>query len=620
MKRDPIFEKYIDGVTTFESGLVDSSRYLLEDTLTLAKEYQLETGKYHFCYIGILEKLSKIYIHCKLEEKALLVLNIAKELEPNNLRILYRLFMFHLNTLPNEKLALKVYIEASNIFKNKGMYDVNSELFKNFSIKGENIKRKRETDLIVDQNLENRRIKLQNLMKQLPIEILAEIIKKLDKKSYKNLLMVCKHWRFTILSSPFLISIFYFDKKLTYNLLESYLTLFDKKISISEITVKQLSIDLNKSSQEFKTFKLLLSSQLKTEILNYTISNAFQTQLVKMIKESKSDLFKKLQILRLNITPNYSSLIVLPSFLRFTTNLKILILEIQDLRRNEKNIHNIFKNTINLQRLKEIKIYCDYNYFISKTNLLKFIKVPNLKEVTISGFRFSLINHFLTYSNDLYYLKIINYPVKDFIYEIDEYFSNIEDKLNSIETLVFSKNFSSLKNYIIAQDMITTNFFKNLKEIKFEMSPLTNEELNYFIDCSKNTLENLYISGETNLYYDKIDDNNNSRDFFSLKYLLENIPNIKRIKLNDNRITNSFFAFLMLEVATMNKSFHLEYLEISGNNLTPESYSILILSIKEKLFIDHLKLYGKADETFNILFKDENVKNQIKEIEFFIED
>lgn len=615
MKRDSIFEKYIDGVTAFESGLVSSSQYILEDTLSLANEYHSETGNYHFCHIGILENLAKIYIHCKIEEKALLTLNIAKELEPDNLRILYRLFMFHLDTLPNEKLALQIYIEATNIYKKKGIYDINNELFKNFSIKGENIKKKRETDLIVDQNLKNERIEPQNLMKQLPIEILAEIFKRIDNTSLKNLLMVCKHWRSIILSSPLIIGIFRFKNDLTYNSLESYLRLFDKRILISEITVDQLSIDAQKTSQEFKIFKLLLASRLKTKTLNYSISNDFQHQLTKMIKESKSDLFNNLQKLNLNISVNYSAFAVLPSFLRFTTNLKILKITINSCKTNV-NFFNFFRNSITLKKLQEIEIYSVNSDFISKPKLLQYLKTPNLKKATITAVKFSLIKHFLICSNGINHLKIINYPILDFIHDIDENIAELKNKLNSIERLEFINNYPSHKNHIVTQDMITKEVFKNLKSLSFEMTSLTNEELNYFIDCAKDTLEDLYILGKTHLDYGTIN-NRNLRIIFSLRYILENVPNIKRIRLNDSKITNSFFGFLLSEITDMKKPCHLEYLEIHCINMSTEMYLILLISIKEKLFIDHLKLYGKLEKSLYLLIKSPINKTIFRRVEFF---
>ncbi|KAG0671502.1 hypothetical protein C6P40_003744 [Pichia californica] len=618
MKKDQIFEIYIDAITAFEAGLVSASQYLLEDTLALAEKYYSETLVYHHCHISILENLAKVYIFIKNHEIALEILHRARKIDPTNMRILYKLFMFHTQTLPDEKLALKIYLIASDLYNSSSIFDINNEIYKLFCNKGELIKNKRKSYLMIEENSQVTEIKPQNLVKQLPIEILAEIFKKLDSSTLINLLLVCKHWRTTILGSPQIVGMFNFKKGLTYKSLVAYLRLFDQRIYTSEIIIDQLTLISNKDSLEFDTFKLLLSSKLQTRTLTYKISNDFQNQLTKMIKLSKSHLFNNIENLNFLISSKSTALGVLPAFLQFTTNLRKLSIKLENI--NSRNITPIiFRNKVTLKKLEELEIQCKTFDYISKTKLHLFLDMPNLQSLVIDTISFSIIDSFLSNVKELKSLKILRYPIRELInvFDLDENCKRITEKFSKLEKLEFSNNDYHGGNYSITEEMSNRIEFKSLKTLSFQKTFVNTKELTYFLECSQNQLENLFIEGRPSLRYEVNGvEHSISNPTFSLKRIIETIPHIKSIKLCDNKINPRIFSSMMFEIATLSKHYHLKYFEIAGEVSDVQTYTILFLSIKDKLSIDHLRLSGRPNEQLKLFIDIAIANGDVKRVDF----
>lgn len=104
MIKDEIFELYIDGITALDSGLTTAAQYIFEDTLSLSENFHTETKSIHPIHTAILENLAKSCISNKNYDKALAALNKAREIEPNSLRILHRLFFFMPTYYPTRNL------------------------------------------------------------------------------------------------------------------------------------------------------------------------------------------------------------------------------------------------------------------------------------------------------------------------------------------------------------------------------------------------------------------------------------------------------------------------------------------------------------------------------------
>lgn len=612
MRKDNIFEKYIDGITAFESGLATASQYILEDAFILAEKFNKQTERNHPCYLNILEALSRVYIFFKRYEDALLVLNKVVDVEPNNLRVLYRLFFFHLETLPNEKEALKVYLRAMELHRIKGDYDLNDELYKKFSSKGELIKKNRQSFLLMEESSKIKAIQQQNLMKQLPIEILSEIFSLLDNESLLTLLSVCKSWRVTILESPYLIGRYKFDHNLTYSSLEKYLRLFDQKAPLSEVILDKLTIlSGDKASQQFKTFKLLLASKLQCKSLTYKIMDDFQAQLIKMIKDSNSHLFKNLIRLELDICEKYSSLFAIPAFLPFTTNLKSLVINIDLKYQNGSGGSLIFKNKIKLHKLQHLTIISKKNsYPLSTLNFEKYLDCPNVENVTLAACGLKLLLNLLEVLTKVKHLKLIKYSISDFMYLFTESSMNLE----YLEKLEFENAGYHTLVRDIPIELIETKPFASLKTLSFNKSLVSSTELNCYINCSKRTLQNLFLVSVSGILYHR--NGHNAMNVFNLKNVLESTTELDRFQLIDNRIDHSKFSALMMDIALLSKPIHLKYFEISSEILTSDTYLVLFLSIRGKLTIDHLKMYEKPNNQLKLFIDAAISDGSIKKVDY----
>lgn len=617
MIKDEIFESYVDGIIAFDSGLVTAAQYIFEDTLILSDNFYAKTQSYHPSHTAILENLAKSCISNKNYDKALVTLNRAREIEPNNLRILHKLFFFHADILPNEKLALEIYLAASEIYERLGEHDINNEIFKSMRHRGEMIKKDRKTYLLMKESSQYEKVEAQNLMKQLPIEILSEIFKLLNSSDLNNLLSVCKSWRMTILESPYLIGIFNFQRHLTYHTLESYLRLFDQKVPISEVTVDNIILNMSSMSEQRKIYKLLLASKLKCKSFNYTIDDDFKIPLTKMIKESKSQLFQNLIQLKINVLRKHGALNIIPLLLSFTSNLKILYIKI-DLPRTRSRL-SIFKTKVRLPKLEELDICCRVTESLeSMIDFPKYLDAPNLQKLSLESTLRPILYKFSKNTWKLKHLKLYKTSINGFLRDYLSENNTFCEYLEHLEKLEFEYCSVSSRSSDIPLELYERKPFASLKTLSFERSPVSMIELNCFLECTKATLNNLYICERPHLNYpDPFHGTTNDLPEFSMKILLETMPHLERFKLSDDKINSSIFSTLMFEIAMLSKAVRLKFLEFSSEFLNYQHYMVLFLSIKGKLYIDHLRISCIPTPQLKTFIDKAILDGEVKKVETF---
>lgn len=618
MIKDETFELYIDGITALDSGLTTAAQFIFEDTLSLSENFHNKTKSIHPIHIPTLESLARSCISNKNYDKALAALNKAREIEPDSLRILNKLFFFHADILPNEKLALEVYLSASELQGRLDENGINTKIFKSMRRRGEMIKKDRKTYLLMKESSNNDKIEAQNLMKQLPIEILSEIFKLLTPYDLNNLLSVCKSWRMTILESPYLIGVFKFQRYMTYHSLESYLRLFDQKVPISEITVDNIRINVDDIYEHRRIFKLLLASKLKCKCLEYTIGDDYKVPFTKMIKESKSDLFQNLIQLQMNVLKKHSALGVVPSILSFSSNLKILSIKV-DLPRTRSRLL-VFKTKVKLPKLEQLDLCCRVTESVeTMIDFPRFLDAPNLQKLILESTLRPILTKFTSNSWRLKHLKLYKASINGFLRDFLDEGNKLSDYLENLEELEFESCSISSRSSDIPLELLECKPFASLKTLAFERSSVSMTELNCFFECTKATLNNLYICDRPYLTYpEPFHAMTNERPDFNLKALLETMPHLEKFKLSDDRINSSIFSTMMFDIAMLSRPIRLKLFEISSEYLSYQNYMVLFLSIKGKLFIDHLRICCPPTPQLNTFIERAILDGEVKRVETFI--
>lgn len=579
-----IFESFIDGKIAFESGLFNSAQYILEESLEKAQEYYKNVGKHHGKHISIIIQLGKVYMHKKRFDRLSVILDDGLFIEPANLRLLYTKFLLCSVFVPDEKSALKVYERAAESNAN-AEFDYDYEVWKKFESKGGSLKRKRRSDIFL-QNSKRNKIEKQNLMKDLPTEILENIFKYLDLKSFSNLLQTCRGWRLSILESPNLIRLVTFNGNLTLKLLNSYLRLFDQRISLSEIMLDHIELRIDDRSEFIKILKLLLSTKLKVKTLNLFINSTCSSQIDKLVIGTNSELFYQLQ--NLNIKMGLLGKLdgILASLLISCRNLRMLHLSFV----KKQNIS--FKTNITFTYLITLEIYNANdreNYDLIQ--LIRCINAPNLQSITLSRAHSDALNEVLKRNPLLKTIKLHNFNIDLFIQNVLFSTTNDFELFQNIETLEF-KDCTS-KEYIISSAFaIKRGILLNLKTLIFDGSYFPLKIMKTILNTCKDSLQNLFILRSSPIStHDNI-----AKGEFNLKTLLLQLKNLRQLKITDAGIDCKMFSTLMFQVATLNIHRTLDLLELTNSRLDTHSYIIMLISIAGKLSIKDVRIYGEIDD------------------------
>lgn len=597
---DDIFEGLIDGIHAFESGLVNAALYILEDTLIKTDQFYEENGIHHESRINIQMQLAKVYIWLRQFQKAVDILKSALESSPENVPVLYRLFLLYSDAYPNEKMALKVYLRAESVMKENGSLDCNHRIYKNFVTRGEKIKCKRQSFFMFKDDTEE--IDKQNLMKQLPIEILSNIFSMLDPKSLINLLLTCKGWRSTILESPHLIGAFTLSRDITFKKLQSYLRLFDQKVSTSEIILDELSIAFN-SRDELPLMKLLLSSGLRSKSLNIEIREAIQPQICTLIKESKPLLFTQQTHLSITIEKEAQSISFVDNILPMMTNLQTLYISFRNLSSPKQKSSSPL---IDLPRLRFLNIKNEGKH--DQVERFVFaLTIHNVESLTIDTRSTNIFLKCIRTANKLKHLKMRMIPIELFLYDFMIEGRPGYERVKELETLEFDTCPSSVDH--IFGPRVQFKEFNNLRVLKFRNSQITVTTIEAFFKTCKKSLKELDVLEKSLLSYKGSNTNNNGT--FSLKNVLETCTGLEELHITDNKINSSNFTQIAFDIAMLTRPMKLNCLELSNSSIPSSSYIVLFLSIKTKLTIKRMIIHQQNPDVQLISFSEELKRSKV---------
>jgi hypothetical protein len=586
---DAIFEKYIDAITLYESGLNTAAKFIYEDLLQDCVDFKTQTGSYHPKHINVIEQTTKVYLATKSFDSLLNLYETALNIDPENIRILQKLFYYYTDYVPNEKSALLTFLKASKVIEKTGGFHPDYLIFKEFRPKGEAIeKKRRNNEFLSIENQEMSSISRQSLMGNLPTEILIHIFKRLDVKSLINLVCVCKGWRFTILESPQLVSLFSFRRALSFESLQSYLRLFDNKVPISEIVWSNINIITYDKKKDAKLFKLLLTSGLQSRSLIFNIAISNDTNIAKIIKDFNSPFFANLVELHLKIGINEDYSDFLNLFLPTVTNL--ISLRITSLNRSGKNkdLKNLnLKNKILFPFLEELNlINFDDRKCFPIYSFLSNIELPNLHTLKFSITDQRNLFQILESVNGIKRLELNGSSVARFIKNFLVKNNGSYKRLINIETLIFI-NCPHEEDIPTARDF---NILPNLKTLIFHNLMEGNRIIKIFQKACSSTLTKLHILAGSEFLFNTSISNRTNANKFSLKDTLLGFPKLSNFKLQSPRITVDIFSTMMYELAMLSETIKLKYFEISNPRLMAQQYLLLFLSMKDKLLIDTLKL------------------------------
>lgn len=608
MPIDTILEKYLDGQSAYESGYTAGSIYLLEETLELAKQYSEANNRKHKICNELIEVLTNAYITNKTPGKAVTLLSEQLNEDSENIRALYKLFMLYLDVDPDERLALQYYIKASKMSKAKDFeYTADYEIWKLMEFKAKSFIGKREMEylMIMNEDIE-RPCERQHLMKQLPIEVVKLILSYLDHKSLYQILKVCKGWRSTILESPLLIGSYNFTGSLTFEKLRKFIRLFDQKVSISDITLDKLDICIKNEEEHTKLLKLLLKCKLKTKALNLSLFKHEKSINTEIIRKSDSQIFDKLLKLNLSSFLSDKLLITIVSILKRTKNLRSLAITFEE----DDQYKGLSLKSLLLPELVEFEIH--YKWIDDDRYTREFarsLNMPNLKSLKIEASNFSAV------------LDLLRSPLKlkslDLIYQRPASFVNdvllasspeIVQKLKYLENLSFNKSFERVDEFPLTVEI---HSLPNLKKLKFEATTLSTLELDIFLKSCRPTLQSLEILERSRISYKNLSQTNradalmgerrNHRNgdimFFDLNYILKSFPKLRCFRLTDSSISQEMFSKMFFDFALLDEIVTLDYMEIHNSYCKIQNTMMMLLSMRDKVFVKHLKILPKIDNT-----------------------
>jgi tetratricopeptide (TPR) repeat protein len=617
MPFDQVFERYLDGLASQEAGLSTTAMYVFEDALAKADAYQLINSEYHPQHTSILELLGSCYLNNKRETDAFALLSRAMEMEPDNIRILYRLFNYHLTTSPNEKAALAIFLRAESTMNDLKRKHKDMSIFKMFEAKGLALKKKRNTDSI----LQEENVDKQNMMKQLPLEIIYTVMSHLDERSLQKLLSICKGWRSTILESPLLIGAYRINGRLTVEKLQRYLRLFDQKVSTSDIVVEALNLEMNYPATDAKLTKLLLAARLRTKQMRLQGGVEFYQTIPKMIKDSKSRVFSDLMELSLDVHDKDLTFDTISSVLGLTNRLRVLCLRITRISPQIKGT----SKTVALNELHRLSIHFNGTDMIPAAEaFFQSLDYPNLQSVIFMGGVPSGLKVALNKVNNLKSLKLCSYSAPKFVTQYLLRGNADFDMIKNIEKLEIVGQLSQSQiNTIDATILASAELpvFNKLKTLVFKDINVTCTVLEIFLDTCKNTLRNLYILGITSIEYMSHTTNpmgtipRTNRAAFNVKYILQTAPRLTRFRFTDKQMGLNEFTQAMFEIATLTKPIKLELFEFSNDKLKAQDHVLQFLSIKDKLTIKHVRVRCSIVDPLKTFVDMAVASGQVKSVE-----
>ena len=628
MPFDALFEKYLDGLSAYESGYISGSIYLLEDLLEEVKKYYNEQNKLNKLHFKIVDALSNAYISNRDFKKAVSLMNEYLELDPDNLRILYKFFTLYHDFDINERLALKYYLKVSDISKTDNFEsNVDYEVWKLIEFKGKALIQKRKADLML--NLDNdstKPIDKQNLMKQLPIEVLKKIFDQLDNRSLVNILRVCKGWRNTVLESPLLISSYALKSYITLEQLKSYYRLFDQKVSLSDIVIEKFSLE---GLDEVKILKSLIKSTIQVKQLCLSFEDDTNKEFINLVTNPNAILITNLLELKISSDSCQPIIEFVVPLLQNTKNLRKLEIFIlypfydEEEEVDEDEIDDP-KGTIVLDKLEKFTIsYTKRNPDgVNISKISKVLVMPNLKQIFVD---MSLVEPFLPYfktPTKLRSLSIARHHINTFFSIVTH--PDLSQKFRYLENLEFGdRAFNYTRSIPIG---FNPPILPSLKRILFHNTNVNALEIDVLLNSCKSTLEELVIQNDLNnssnlynIHYPAMGTRRNDRPNeplrFDFNYILKSLPKLKKFTLTDRNIPEKFFTKMFMDIALLDRPYHLDYLEIFNQTCTEQVTILMLLSMRDKLFVKHLIIAPKISGTLKPFIELAISSGQIGKIE-----
>lgn len=615
MPFDEVFERYLDGVASYESGRSKTALYILEDALVKAENYHTNNKKYHPNHRQILELLLACYKGSKeSEEDADKVISKAIKIDSKNLRTLNRAFNYY-ESLHEEKIALAIYSRAEKIVEKAKLRHKDIAIYKLFEQKGKTLKMKRETDSILNKP----NIDKQGMMKQLPLELIYLIMSKLDEHSLRTMLLICKGWRSTILESPLLIGAYQIQGILTTNKLERYLRLFDQKVSTANIMVQSLTLQPERVAFESNLLKILFTSRLRAKSMKLGGDTNLLLAIPKMIREKKTAIFSDLIDLTIQLSRTEASWVSIHSILGQTKRLRSLSLEMN----TSYLMDGTFVPVVPLPGLQTLSIRVRMSSFPGLEQLLNHLEYPNLQNLIWSASDISPLEIVLSKDCHLKSLKLNYISANSLLLSFFNANSNLFNKIKSIEKLEIadtSQHFDASANStaLINLKVVT---FPRLKTLIFQNSHISSLQFEIFLDACKNTLKKLVISESLeDLLVDRQLPLMGStprirRSSFNIVYILETLPKLNSFQFKAREMSVQGFTKSMHLIATMKKSVKLNFFEISGHRILPSEHVIQFMAIKDKIFVNHLRIECSLDATLETFAQMLLQSGQVKCIE-----
>lgn len=591
-KGSGILERYVSATTAFYTGLITGAEYVLQDLLDECEDIFRDTKVYHELHKPILDLLAKICLTNKDYDRANQYLDLLLTIDPDNIRAYFRLFELNADSFVDEKEALKVYMKACEVIERKGKTHLDYTLFNAMKIRGESIKRKRSTYLMLDSHIDLS----ENLFKKLPIEIFERILKLLVNRDKINLLLVCKGWRAGILSSPQLISQFSIPGFLTTNKILSFARVFDQMSPLEEIMLKRLRIDLN---HNVKVLKVLLSSKIRCKSL-FLVCNDPSKNYERVLVENNGSLFlKNLQELHITVNNN-GCLTFLCELLSMCNNVRLLniLLKFTSITKEEICIDK----KLFLPYVDEVRWQSVEHRGEDTSKFIENMQIDNVNNVTIRGSS----SHGCTLLRKLKKLTSIKFASVNVHILMKVLFEPDGVNTNDLETLIIE----SCPKWAL-YETIPGKMLPRLKHLRIDSSNIFHDEFSEIYNRCRGTLENIEICGQI------FGVNSNGFDDFDIKRVITDTPNLKKFILNAE-FKPEVIANIAIQIATGNKMIKLDYLSLNSSLLKSQDWIMFILLSKPKLIVNEISIHLRYKNELNEYLEQAISEGKIKKINWIL--
>lgn len=593
---DSIYNRYIDAVIAFESGLILGAQYILEDLLTDYESHH--DSNENLSQVDIMIKLSNVYICLKHYTKAIEILQKAIQIDPENLRVLGKLFKIYKDLTHNERSAIDIYVEMDKIINNNGGDSMSDyPIYQSIKYMAIELQKKNSAYMLLKyENNDKVNTLQQNLTKQLPTELVYLIMSFLDLESLFNATLVCKDWRNVLLSLPSLFGSFIFKKPVGTTQLETFLRIFDQKADMSKVILPKLFLMNASLSNEISFLKVLLGSKILTNNLTYYLKYDFPPKLKTLAEASGSKFFKEINTLTLvsDVSAYFKSI---PKILSIISNIKILDLKIFGIY-NSNEGEEIFKNQIDLLNIVQISILSHFNLKKEMKLLIDKLYTPNIKRILIENLYLEgIILKLCKMSKNFSQICFTNISLSEFFRDVINH--DDIDKIPNYESLKVMKFFSCQP--VLFRDQLIRNpiiKFPNLRHILFKDCKIFLNDFKNVLKTCNLSLEQLTIINPSFAYGRR-----SPTQIFRLIDIFEMLPRLKIFKLIDENCFDDDFEKLLKEVLISNKIYTFDYFLFDNGSMGPNKFNDIITGIfNNQIKIKVLALPESRSFYHNILF------------------